>query len=91
MRVFIFTLTRKHLDKVYKDIGATKGPTCIKSVLGRIFSKIEKGSEKSVRPPNRTTHSGDFSPGMSWMVLATFWAVSWLMQPTNDTLRAFVN
>lgn len=91
MSVFIFTLTRKHLDKVYKDIGATRGPTCIKSVLGRIFSKIEKGGEKTVRPPSRTTCSGDFSLGMSWMALGTSWVVSWLMQPTSNMLRAFVN
>lgn len=44
-----------------------------------------------MRSPNRTTCSGDFSLGMSRMVLAAFRVLSLVMQPTSNTLRAFVN
>lgn len=91
MHVFILTLMRKHLDKVCKHIGTTKGPSCITSVLGRIFSMMEKGDENVLRPPNQAICSGDFHSGRNWVALAAFWEVSWQMQPTNDTPRAVMN
>lgn len=57
MHALILTTRRKHLDTVCKDTSTSKGPSCMNSVPGRVFSKMEKGEKRVVRPPNQTTCS----------------------------------
>lgn len=57
--IFFPPAVKKHLDKVCKDVGTTKGPSHVNSVVGGIVSKTERrggGSET----PNQTTCSGSF-------------------------------
>lgn len=73
---------RKHLDKAFEDAGTTHGPSSISSVSDRVVSK---GSKKVSRRLDYLTRplAQSFSLGMSWVVLAAFLEVSWLMQSTK--------